>query len=125
MKGTRRLALIAALSAVALTIFVAESQIPPLTMVPGMKLGLANIVTLVAMVILNRRDAGVILAIRLVLGSIFGGGISAFMFSAAGGLLLSAQPWLGTATGATVILVACVWFALSTGIAAWRGERRD
>lgn len=87
MKGTRRLALIAALSAVALTIFVAESQIPPLTMVPGMKLGLANIVTLVAMVILNRRDAGVILAIRLVLGSIFGGGISAFMFSAAGGLL--------------------------------------
>lgn len=29
------------------------------------------------------------------------------------GLLLSAQEWLATASGATVILVACLWFALS------------
>ena len=37
MRSTRRLALIAALSAVALTIFVAESQIPPVVPVPGRK----------------------------------------------------------------------------------------
>ena len=67
MRSTRRLALIAALSAVALTIFVAESQIPPVVPVPGVKLGLANIVTLVAMVILGRRDAIAVLAVRLVL----------------------------------------------------------
>lgn len=30
------------------------------------------------------------------------------------GLLLSAQDWLGTASGATVILVACFWFAASS-----------
>ena len=29
------------------------------------------------------------------------------------GLLLSAQEWLGTASGATVIIVACLWFAAS------------
>lgn len=33
--------------------------------------------------------------------------------SAVCGLLLSAQPWLATASGATIILVACFWFALS------------
>ena len=86
MKSSRRIALIAALAAVALTIFVAESQIPPVLPIPGIKLGLANIVTLVAMVILGRRDAFAVLVVRLVLGSMFTGGFSAFLFSAAGGL---------------------------------------
>ena len=35
--------------------------------------------------------------------------ISAFL-----GLILSAQPWLGTASGATIVLTACAFFALST-----------
>lgn len=38
------------------------------------------------------------------------------------GLLLSAQPWLGTASGATVILVACLWFALSLLVAKLRNS---
>ena len=37
------------------------------------------------------------------------------------GLLLSAQEWLSTASGATMILVACVWFALSS---IWARLRR-
>ena len=86
MKASRRIALIAALAAVALTIFVAESQIPPVVPMPGVKLGLANIVTLVAMVLLNRRDALFVLAVRLILGAAFTGGFSAFLFSAVGGL---------------------------------------
>lgn len=86
MRASKRIALIAVLAAVALTIFVAESQIPPILPIPGVKLGLANIVTLVAMVILGRRDAFAVLAVRLVLGSVFTGSVSAFMFSAAGGI---------------------------------------
>jgi zinc transport system permease protein len=39
------------------------------------------------------------------------------------GLLLSAQEWAGTATGATVILVAFLWFACSSGVPWLRGER--
>ena len=35
------------------------------------------------------------------------------IFSSVAGLLLSAQDWLATASGATVILVACLCFALS------------
>ena len=86
MTKTKKLTLLAALTAVALTIFIAEAQIPPVVPVPGVKLGLANIVTLVAMVLLGRRDALAVLAVRLILGAAFTGGFSAFMFSAVGGL---------------------------------------
>ena len=42
--------------------------------------------------------------------------------SAVAGLVISAQDWARTATGATVILVACVWFLLSALLAALRGD---
>ena len=61
MKGTKRLAVLAMFTAIALTIFVAEAQIPPVVPIPGVKLGLANIVTLIAMALLGRRQAGEIL----------------------------------------------------------------
>lgn len=44
------------------------------------------------------------------------------MFSAVTGLLLSAQDWLATASGATVILVACLCFTLSW---IWRKIRQN
>ena len=77
MTKTKKLALLAALTAVALTIFVAEAQIPPVVPVPG--------VTLVTMALLGRREAGAVLVVRLILGSAFAGGFSGLMFSAAGG----------------------------------------
>ena len=49
MAKTRKLALMALLTAIALTIFVVEAQIPAPVPVPGVKLGLANIITLIAM----------------------------------------------------------------------------
>lgn len=39
------------------------------------------------------------------------------------GLTLSVQPWLGTATGATVILCACLWFLFSLAALSLRNER--
>jgi heptaprenyl diphosphate synthase len=86
MSRTKRLALMAALAAIALTIFVAEAQLPPPVPIPGIKLGLSNIVTLVAMAVLGRREAGAVLAVRILLGSVFTGSVSALIFSAAGGL---------------------------------------
>lgn len=87
MRKTKKLALMAALTAIALTIFVAEAQIPPVVPIPGAKLGLANIVTLVAVVLMGRREAGEILLMRILLGSMFTGSVSAMMFSIAGGVL--------------------------------------
>ena len=40
------------------------------------------------------------------------------------GLVLSAQEWMATASGATIILVACVWFAISCMWAAVRKRYR-
>ena len=83
--GTRKLCLMAVLTAIALTIFMIESQIPLPIPIPGIKLGLANIITLTAMLILGRREAGAILLVRVIMGSMFAGGPSAFLYSAAGG----------------------------------------
>lgn len=87
MDKTKRLALMAMLTAASLIIFVIEAQLPPLLPIPGIKLGLANLITLVAMVILGRREAGAILLCRIVLGSVFAGGVSGLLFSIAGGVL--------------------------------------
>lgn len=77
----------AILTAIALIVFVIEAQIPPIVPIPGVKLGLANMITLVAMVILGRREAGAILVVRILMGSMFAGGVSGFLFSLAGGIL--------------------------------------
>lgn len=58
------------------------------------------------------------------MAGVFWWAIIVAMSSGAAGLLLSAQEWLATASGATVILVACLWFALSVAFARWRGPRR-
>lgn len=46
------------------------------------------------------------------------------LFSGVSGLLLSAQPWLGTASGATIILVSCACFVCSAVWARRQGHRR-
>lgn len=87
MPKTRKLALMAMFTAASLIVFVIESQIPAPIPVPGVKLGLANVVTLIAMVMLGRREAGLILLVRIAMGSMFTGGVSAFIFSIAGAAL--------------------------------------
>jgi hypothetical protein len=83
----RETALVGALSAIALAIFVLEAQIPPVVPLPGVKLGLANVVTLTTMAVLGRRDAGLVLLVRVILGSLFAGSPSTILFSACGGAL--------------------------------------
>lgn len=84
---TRKIALIASLTAVALTIFVIEAQIPPVVPIPGIKMGLANVITLFAVMTLGRKDAFVILLLRILLGSIFAGSVMSLMYSLAGGVI--------------------------------------
>ena len=85
--GTRRLTHLALYTAIALTVFVIEAQIPVPVPVPGVKWGLSNVVTLAALLFLGRRDTGLILASRIILGALVLGRPSALLFSAAGGLL--------------------------------------
>lgn len=84
---TKRLCYMAVLTAIALTIFVIEAQIPALAPVPGMKLGLANIITVYAMFRLGPRDTLLILIARIILGNLFAGSVSAMLYSLAGGMM--------------------------------------
>lgn len=83
---TKKLCLMAMYTAAALVIFVAEAQLPPLTPLPGIKLGLANIITLAAMLTVGKREAAMILAVRIVLGNIVTGQPTAMLYSFAGAI---------------------------------------
>lgn len=83
----RALAQSALLSAVALTIFVLEAQIPLPLPVPGLKLGLCNIVTLFALCRLGRGWSLAIVLTRIVLGNLAVGQGMAMLYALAGGLL--------------------------------------
>ena len=62
---TKKLAQLGLLSAVALILFVVEAQIPSPIPVPGIKLGIANIVTVFAVFCLGSREAALVLAVRV------------------------------------------------------------
>ena len=82
---TRKITLLALLTAIALTIFMVEAQIPALVPIPGIKLGLANIVTVFTVFALGPKDACLVLAARIFLGAVFAGNFSSIFYSAAGG----------------------------------------
>ena len=83
----RKLTLMAMLTAVALIIFVVEAQIPALVPIPGIKLGLSNIITVFAVFMLGSWEAALILTARIFLGAVFAGNFSTIFYSAAGGAL--------------------------------------
>jgi heptaprenyl diphosphate synthase len=87
MKRTKRIALDAMLAATALLLFLVETLIPPLTAIPGIKIGLANAVTLAAVYLCGRRDAAAILFVRVCLGAVFAGNLSTFLYSVSGAAL--------------------------------------
>ena len=87
LKLTRTLTLCALLTAMALALSYLENFFP-LAMaipVPGVKLGLANVVTLFALYILGPTQALMILFSRCFLGAVFAGNLNALIFSLLGG----------------------------------------
>lgn len=124
---TSKLTRMALLTAIALTIFMIEAQIPPIVPIPGIKLGLANTVTVFAVFMLGARDAALILAARIFLGAVFGGNFSTVFYSAGGGaaailitiglrcVLTRKQIWVAGAMGAIAHSVGqmCVAVALT------------
>ena len=84
---TRQLTLCAVLTAMALALSYLENFFP-LSLaipVPGIKLGLANIVTVFALYALGPGQALMILFARCLLGSLFAGNVNALLFSLLGG----------------------------------------
>ena len=84
--NTRKIVLLSLLTTIALTIFVIEAQIPPVVPFPGIKPGLSNIITLVTIVWFGRKEAFIVLLLRIFLGNIFAGQAISFIYSFTGGI---------------------------------------
>lgn len=84
--SVKRATQLALLTAVALALFVIELQIPPIIPIPGVKVGLANIVTVFIVFFIGAKEAAAVLFCRIFLGAIFSGNFGTIFYSAAGGL---------------------------------------
>lgn len=109
---TKRIVLLGLLTGLALILFIIELRIPNPFPIPGVKLGLANIVTVYAVFRFKPQETALIVAARVLLGAMFSGNLSALLYSAAGavccllGMLLlrrvlpEKQLWLCSVIGA-------------------------
>ena len=85
--NVKKLTYMAMLTAISMIVFLIEAQIPLPFAVPGVKLGIANVITLYAIWTLGWKEAGAILIIRIFLGNVIAGNVMAMAYSLAGGLL--------------------------------------
>ena len=84
--SARRVATLAVLTAMGLIMFMVESLFPPLIL-PGAKMGLSNIFSLLTVFVLGPTEAIILVVIRTILGSIFTGNVSTLMYSLTAGLV--------------------------------------
>ncbi|MDI3547796.1 MAG: hypothetical protein PWR10_1448 [Halanaerobiales bacterium] len=89
MIRTRKTVVIGLLVAMGLILHFVESMIPMTAIVPGAKLGLANIVSLLGLVLFGFQGGFQILALRILLGALLAGTFMTinFYLSIAGGLI--------------------------------------
>lgn len=80
-----RISRCALLAALALALTALEAMVPLPVPIPGMKLGVANIVTVVAMFWLGPVDAVIVLGVRIVLAAVLTGQLATLPFSLVGG----------------------------------------
>ncbi len=89
MNKTKKIVFMSLLIGQSLVLYIIETYMPNpfLAMAPGAKLGLSNIITLLSLNILGFKETFVILGIRIIMASMFSGGLSAFLYSICGGIL--------------------------------------
>lgn len=88
MTKNQKLVYIALLAAQGVVIGLIERSIPfPFAFAPGAKLGLANLITIIAIFTLPFKDSFTVVWMRLLLTTLLGGTLSTFLYSCAGALL--------------------------------------
>ena len=83
----KKLLYLSLLTAISLILFVLESQIPPPVPVPGVKLGLGNVIVVAVLFCYGRREALGVLLVKVLLSAVFAGNLGALLYSLTGGLL--------------------------------------
>ncbi|WP_373788312.1 Gx transporter family protein [Jeotgalibaca porci] len=88
MKKNTRLIYISLLAAQGVVITLLERSFPfPFAFAPGAKLGLANIITILAIFTLPAKDSLKVVWMRLLVSTLLGGTLSTFLYSFAGAFL--------------------------------------
>lgn len=90
----RKLTVSALYTTLSLAVYAVESAIPPLVPLPGIRLGLANIVTLILLQHSAPEDAFWVLTARLLLSALLFGQALSLLYSLAGGVLSFAVMYL-------------------------------
>lgn len=83
---TYKIVILSLMLSLALVLSIVESWIPIPLMFPGVKLGLANIITMITLILFGYRSAALIVCIRCLIVGIFYGGPVVFLFSIIGGI---------------------------------------
>lgn len=91
---TKRLTTLAILLAISIVLSIVESMLPVIP-VPGVKLGLANVVTLLILFLYGDKDALTLLVLRIVLVGLLRGNIFSvtFFLSFSGGMAAYVMMW--------------------------------
>ncbi len=106
--SAKTIALLAMMIALALVFSYVESLIPVSFGVPGVKLGLANLVIVAALYLMGGRQALVISVVRIVLAGFLFGNLFSILYSLAGGLLSLAVMALIKRTGKVSVVTVSV-----------------
>ncbi len=93
-KHTKRVAYAAVLATLALMFSYVETMIPLSVSMPGVKLGIANLVILIALYILDVRYAFAINAVRILVSGLLFSGVFGMLYSMAGGIISLFVMWL-------------------------------
>lgn len=88
MNHLQKIIFIALLVAQGVVIGLVENMIPyPFAFAPGAKLGLANLITIIAIFTMKKTDSFLLVWLRLILTTLLGGTISTFLYSMSGAML--------------------------------------
>lgn len=84
----RKLVTIALLISIAASLSIFERMLPIPGLTPGAKIGLANIITMISIVMFDKKETLLIILGRVFIASfLLGGGLMSFFYSITGGLL--------------------------------------
>ena len=87
MNKTQKLTFISVLVAQALVLHIFERMIPVPFISPGAKLGLSNIITVIALYTLGFKDTFMIILVKIILAALLVSSISGLLYSLSGGML--------------------------------------
>lgn len=85
--SVRKMTLLALYATASLAVYAAESMLPPPVPIPGIKPGLANIVTLILLRRYSLRETALVLTARILLSALLFGQAVSLLYSLSGGVL--------------------------------------